>query len=60
MRGDRFEAARAEIERAFADAPVREASHAGGAYHDDPAKLRAYLDDDCLAPARNERSSAAK
>jgi AmmeMemoRadiSam system protein B len=39
---------RARIEKAFADAAVREASHAGGAYHDDPQKLAEYIDSKCL------------
>jgi AmmeMemoRadiSam system protein B len=40
---------RARIERDFADATVREASHAGGAYHDDPTKLAQYIERDCLS-----------
>lgn len=46
--GPTYEEERARIERAFADSDVRPASHAGGAYHDDPSKLTSYLDDDCL------------
>lgn len=45
---------RARIEREFAEAPVRPASHAGGAYHGDPTQLAAYLDDDCLRAARGD------
>lgn len=56
---------RARIEREFAGAAVREASHAGGAYHDDPEELARYIDVECLgtrpAPAsrRSTRSAAA-
>ena len=39
-----FAARRAAIDRAFLDAPSRPASHAGGAYADDPAALRAAMD----------------
>src|SRR5262249_29002545 len=39
---------RARIEREFASATVRDASHAGGAYHDDPAELAEYIDVACL------------
>lgn len=47
----RSAARRAEVTREFRESPVRPASHAGGAYHDDPAKLRAYLDDECIGKA---------
>jgi predicted class III extradiol MEMO1 family dioxygenase len=49
LEGDAFEAAKKKIEDEFANSEVREASHAGGAYHEDPKRLRTYLDDDCLA-----------
>ncbi len=39
---------RARIEKEFADADVRIASHAGGAYHDDPEKLADYIDKECF------------
>lgn len=51
----RSAARRTEVTRAFRESPVRPASHAGGAYHDDPAKLRAYLDDACIGKARATR-----
>lgn len=54
--GARFDEARARIERKFADADVRPASHAGGAYHDDASKLAAYLDGDCLAASAKDGS----
>jgi AmmeMemoRadiSam system protein B len=47
-----FRAARARIEREFADARVRPASHAGGAYHAEPGELARYLNDECLARAK--------
>lgn len=46
--GAPYRRARARIEREFADADVRPASHAGGAYHDDPAKLDAYITKECF------------
>jgi hypothetical protein len=52
LEGPTFEAARERVEDAFARADVREASHAGGAYHGDASKLRAYLDDACLAKGK--------
>lgn len=39
---------RARIEREFVSAPVREASHAGGAYHGDAEELARYIDLECL------------
>lgn len=47
---------RERIEREFAESSVRPASHAGGAYHDDPAKLAEYLDQECLAKAKKAKS----
>lgn len=44
----RFRRARAEVHAAFRAAPVREASHAGGAYPGEPQALRRYLNDRCL------------
>jgi AmmeMemoRadiSam system protein B len=59
LEGEAFRAARSKVERAFADSPVRPASHAGGAYHGDPAKLRKYIDQSCLAKANGTGASAA-
>ncbi len=42
---------RARIEREFADAAVRPASHAGGAYHGEGRELAKYLDESCLGAA---------
>jgi len=52
LEGARFHEARAQVERDFTEAPVRAASHAGGAYFDDPHELRSYLDDKCLEAAK--------
>jgi MEMO1 family protein len=52
LEGGTFREARARVEREFADAPVRPASHAGGAYHDDPRALGHYIDETCLAKAQ--------
>jgi AmmeMemoRadiSam system protein B len=58
LEGKRFDDALAKIAHEFAESPTRAASHAGGAYHDDVERLRAYLDGNCLhaaakkAPAR--------
>jgi len=54
----RFRAEKERIERAFVEARVRAASHAGGAYHGERAKLAAYLEKDCLARARKKKSAA--
>jgi hypothetical protein len=50
---------RTRIEREFAGAAVREASHAGGAYHDDPLELAKYIDGQCLgaSPTNGQRGS---
>lgn len=55
LEGAPYRAARARIEREFASAPVREASHAGGAYHDDPAALARYIDVECIGGGRPAR-----
>ncbi|MDB4996597.1 MAG: putative phosphomevalonate decarboxylase [Myxococcaceae bacterium] len=52
LHGPTFRRARADVERQFADAEVRAATHAGGAYHADPAALREYLDKSCLDRAK--------
>lgn len=51
---------RARIEREFADSSVRAASHAGGAYYDDPTELAKYIDTDCLAKANGKKSGATE
>lgn len=47
----RFRARRREVVRAFTEAPVRLAAHAGGAYHGDAAELARYIKEECLAQA---------
>ncbi len=39
------------MEQAFADAPTRPATHAGGAYHGERPALERYIDEACLAKA---------
>jgi AmmeMemoRadiSam system protein B len=46
--GPPYRRERARIEHDFAGANVREATHAGGAYHDDPAELAKYIEVECL------------
>jgi AmmeMemoRadiSam system protein B len=43
LEDDVFEAMRQECSRAFAESPIREPSHAGGAYPADPKELEALL-----------------
>jgi AmmeMemoRadiSam system protein B len=52
LEGKVFRAARAHVEREFAEATVRAASHSGGAYYGEGAKLRAYIDGACLGKAQ--------
>ena len=49
--GAPYKRARARVEQVFADAGVRAASHAGGAYPDDPEKLAEYIRRDCFGRA---------
>jgi AmmeMemoRadiSam system protein B len=51
VEGAPYQRARERVEKDFADADVRPASHAGGAYHDDPAELARYIERDCFAAA---------
>ncbi len=51
LQGEAFRAALARVEGEFAEAPVRAASHAGGAYHGERRALERYIEDDCLARA---------
>lgn len=51
---------RARIERAFANAAVREASHAGGAYHEDPVELAEYIESACLGAAQGAPAPSGK
>jgi AmmeMemoRadiSam system protein B len=54
VEGASFQRARARIERAFADADVRPASHAGGAYHDEPSKLADYIQNECFGKSNRK------
>jgi len=51
LSGPKFSAAKARVEREFAQATVRPASHAGGAYHGERAALVRYIEQSCLAKA---------
>jgi AmmeMemoRadiSam system protein B len=48
VEGAPYRRERARIEREFADADVRPASHAGGAYHGDAKKLADYIQKECF------------
>jgi AmmeMemoRadiSam system protein B len=52
LEGARFEAALAAVRKEFADAKVRDATHAGGAYASDPKQLARYIEEKCLANGR--------
>jgi MEMO1 family protein len=56
--GPPYREARARIERDFTSAAVREASHAGGAYHGDPVELAEYIDVACLGRSAKKKASA--
>lgn len=49
---------RERIEREFAQAAVRPASHAGGAYHGDPHMLATYIDEECLGAVKKKRGAS--
>jgi AmmeMemoRadiSam system protein B len=49
--GPAYREKRNAVERAFNDAAVRPASHAGGAYHGDARRLANYIDVDCIRAA---------
>ncbi|CAN5924771.1 AmmeMemoRadiSam system protein B [soil metagenome] len=51
VEGAPYKKERARIEQVFADATVRAATHAGGAYHGDPQKLAEYIQKDCFGKA---------
>ncbi|HEX8791598.1 MAG TPA: AmmeMemoRadiSam system protein B [Polyangiaceae bacterium] len=56
LEGPTYRQAKLRVERAFAESSVREASHAGGAYHGERSKLRRYIDESCLAKANGARA----
>jgi AmmeMemoRadiSam system protein B len=51
LEGAVFRAARARVVREFAEATVRPATHAGGAYHGERPALEKYIEEACLAKA---------
>jgi MEMO1 family protein len=51
LEGPLYRAARARVEREFAEARIRNATHAGGAYHGERVALARYIDESCLAKA---------
>jgi MEMO1 family protein len=55
----RYQARRKKVEQEFTSSPVRAATHAGGAYHADPAKLRAYLEQECIGVAGPKQKNGA-
>jgi AmmeMemoRadiSam system protein B len=55
----RYQAERKKVEHEFTSSPVRAATHAGGAYHADPAKLRAYLEQECMGVAGPKEKNGA-
>ncbi len=58
LEGPTFRSARARVERDFAEAPVRAASHAGGAYYAEKRALERYIDQTCLAQAQRAAPGA--
>ena len=60
LEGRTFRDALTDLARQFAEASVRTASHAGGAYLAEPSELRAYLDEKCLRAANGVAAKAAK
>ena len=56
VEGAPYRKERARIEREFADADVRPASHAGGAYHGDPKKLAHYIEKECFGATSGHKS----
>jgi AmmeMemoRadiSam system protein B len=59
LEGALFRAALARVEREFAEAAVRPASHAGGAYHGERRALERYIDQACIEKANGAASRAA-
>jgi AmmeMemoRadiSam system protein B len=59
LEGPLFRAARARVEREFAEARTRAATHAGGAYHGERPALERYIDEACLAKANGNGAAHA-
>jgi len=55
----RYQAERRRVEDEFSSSLVRAATHAGGAYHADPVKLRAYLEQECIGGAGPKEKNGA-
>lgn len=53
--GPTARARKAALERAYAASPVREATHAGGAYHGDADALAAFVEAQCLGKVQAAR-----
>jgi AmmeMemoRadiSam system protein B len=53
----RFRARKREVVRAFAEAQVRPAAHAGGAYHGDADDLVGYIEAECLSRSPRREAS---
>jgi AmmeMemoRadiSam system protein B len=60
LEGPVYRAARTRVEKEFADAPVRAATHAGGAYYGERGALERYIDESCLAKANGHAGRAGK
>ena len=60
LEGPVYRAARMRVEKEFADAPVRAATHAGGAYYKERGALEKYIDESCLAKANGQAGKAPK
>src|ERR1019366_2149610 len=59
LEGPVYRAARARVEKEFADAPTRAATHAGGAYYGERGALERYIDEACLAKANGHAGKRA-
>jgi AmmeMemoRadiSam system protein B len=60
LEGPSFRRAKAKVMEDFVGASVRPASHAGGAYHDDPKELVRYIEDRCLGRANGSAKPKKK
>jgi AmmeMemoRadiSam system protein B len=57
LESPRYKAERRRVEQEFLSAELRKATHAGGAYHADPAKLAGYLERDCIGQAGSKQAN---
>lgn len=58
--GTNYKAALRQALQVFADAEVREASHAGGAYYADPKRLAQYIERDCFGKQAAKKTPDAR